>query len=100
MVQQDELIPVRVAAQECRRTAETVRRWIWSGRLPAQKLGNQLFVSRTDLARLCRESQASDRQARLAALEAAIANREQIRQRIGGDLDVLDALDRSRAAHP
>jgi excisionase family DNA binding protein len=28
---------------------ETVRRWVWSGKLPAQKLGNQLFIKEKDL---------------------------------------------------
>lgn len=31
------------------RTEETVRRWIWSGRLPATKRGNVLFVEESDL---------------------------------------------------
>jgi excisionase family DNA binding protein len=45
----DRLISVREAAKLCRRNAETVRRWIWSGKLPAQKLGNQLFIKLSDL---------------------------------------------------
>ena len=51
----DELISVRQAAVECGRNPETVRRWIWSGRLPAEKLGNQLFVKRIALETYCRE---------------------------------------------
>jgi len=35
---------------------ETVRRWIWGGKLPAQKLGNQLFIKRSDFASFCRET--------------------------------------------
>lgn len=50
----DELISVREAAKECGRNMETVRRWIWSGKLPARKLGNQLFIKRKDLASYCR----------------------------------------------
>lgn len=40
---------VRDVARITGRSEETVRRWIWSGKLPASKLGNQLFVRRKDL---------------------------------------------------
>ncbi len=95
VAQQDDLITVRDAARECGRTAETVRRWIWAGKLPAQKLGNQLFVRRADLP--CRAE--SDKQRRiaerLALLEKIRANRERIYRRVGL-LDTQEALDRSR----
>ena len=52
---EDKLISVREAAKECGRNPETVRRWIWSGKLPAEKLGNQLFVRTSSLTSLCRE---------------------------------------------
>ena len=51
--QDNKLMSVREAAQECGRNMETVRRWIWSGKLPAQKLGNQLFITRGDLTSYC-----------------------------------------------
>src|SRR3990172_7541760 len=50
------LISVREAAQQCGRNMETVRRWIWGGKLPARKLGNQLFIKRGDLITYCRET--------------------------------------------
>jgi excisionase family DNA binding protein len=37
-------ITVREAAQRVHRSAETIRRWIWSGRLPAIKRGNTYYV--------------------------------------------------------
>jgi excisionase family DNA binding protein len=37
-------IPVREAARRVHRSPETVRRWIWSGRLPATKRGNTYYV--------------------------------------------------------
>jgi excisionase family DNA binding protein len=37
-------IPVREAARRVQRSPETVRRWIWSGRLPATKRGNTYYV--------------------------------------------------------
>ncbi len=51
-----ELISVREAAQECGRNMETIRRWIWGGKLPAEKLGNQLFIKRSDFTNFCRET--------------------------------------------
>jgi len=45
----DGLLTVREVARRCHRSEETVRRWIWSGKLPARKLGNQLFVESGDL---------------------------------------------------
>ena len=44
-----EMLDVREAARLVRRTPETVRRWIWSGRLPARRHGNKLLVKRGDL---------------------------------------------------
>jgi excisionase family DNA binding protein len=44
-------ISVREAAQRAHRSEETVRRWIWSGRLPARKRGNSY---RIDIAHLDR----------------------------------------------
>lgn len=49
MTDQDDLLTVRDVARACKRSEETVRRWIWSGKLQARKLGNQMFVKRTDL---------------------------------------------------
>jgi excisionase family DNA binding protein len=37
-------ISVREAARRTGRSAETIRRWIWSGRLPATKRGNTYYV--------------------------------------------------------
>ena len=50
---EDKLISVREAAKECDRNPETIRRWIWSGKLPAEKLGNQLFIRRSILKNFC-----------------------------------------------
>lgn len=47
---EEDLMTVREVARACNRTEETVRRWIWSGKLPARKIGNQLFVERAALA--------------------------------------------------
>lgn len=42
-------LTVREAAARVGRTEETVRRWIWSGRLAATKRGNTLFIDEDDL---------------------------------------------------
>jgi excisionase family DNA binding protein len=39
-----EEITVQEAAQRTSRSPETIRRWIWSGRLPAVKRGNTYYV--------------------------------------------------------
>lgn len=44
-----EMVGVRDAARLVGRTPETIRRWVWSGRLQATKQGNQLFIRRADL---------------------------------------------------
>lgn len=50
----DDELDVRAAAEVAGRTAETIRRWVWSGALPARKRGSRLMVSRTDVQFLAR----------------------------------------------
>ena len=79
----DELISVREAAKECGRNMETVRRWIWGGKLPAQKLGNQLFIKRSDFASFCRETAVRQYEAEPKPdfLERAIAFQKRLKAR-------------------
>lgn len=42
-------LTVREAARRVGRADETIRRWIWSGRLPARKLGNTYRVLAHDV---------------------------------------------------
>jgi excisionase family DNA binding protein len=44
-------LTVREAADEMGRTPETIRRWVWAGKLAARKRGTRLVVSRADLER-------------------------------------------------
>lgn len=44
-----EVLDVREAATYVGRTAETVRCWVWSGRVPASRRGNRLLIARRDL---------------------------------------------------
>lgn len=50
-----ELVDIRQAATDSGRSAETVRRWIWSGKLAATKRGNRLLIDRAELERFLRE---------------------------------------------
>ncbi len=50
--QQDRLLDVREAAALAGRAPETIRRWVWSGRLPAQRRGRKLLVARRDVLRV------------------------------------------------
>ena len=59
-VEDEKLLSVREVARRCGRSEETVRRWIWSGRLRARKLGNQLFVEAAELEALDGRPQARD----------------------------------------
>lgn len=45
-------LDVNAAARASGRTAETIRRWVWSGRLAARKSGNRLWVKRSDVEHL------------------------------------------------
>jgi len=51
-----ELLDVRRAAVLAERHPETVRRWVWSGRLRARRQGNRLLVARRDVEALAAES--------------------------------------------
>ena len=61
-------ITVREAAQRARRSPETIRRWIWSGRLPATKRGNTYYVDVVHLEGLVVEMGAAEPQADTARL--------------------------------
>lgn len=47
-----DLLDVPQAARLVGRTPETVRRWIWSGRLQAVKRGKKLMMDRSELRRV------------------------------------------------
>ena len=46
------MVEVREAARLARRTPETIRRWVWSGRLEANRQGNRLLLRRSDISAL------------------------------------------------
>jgi len=97
----EELIGVREAARECGRNMETVRRWIWAGKLPAEKLGNQLFIRRGDLNAFCRKLNISKREpvAKSDFLQRAILLQNRIRARTGTEFDIAALIKQSRERH-
>jgi len=52
------MIDVRDAAALVGRHPETVRRWVWSGRLVARREGGRLLVARDDVEALARHQPA------------------------------------------
>lgn len=54
-----EELDVRQAAQRAGRTAETIRRWVWTGRLDAYKRGNKLMIHASELDALLSAKPAS-----------------------------------------
>ncbi|MBL7209763.1 MAG: helix-turn-helix domain-containing protein [Dehalococcoidia bacterium] len=93
----DKLVAVREAAAECGRNMETVRRWIWSGKLPAQKLGNQLFIKRTDLRSFYRNHKvATQKPSDWTKLMKEVKTlREEIRRK-HGNFDITELIEESR----
>lgn len=92
-------ITVPEAAARAHRTQETIRRWIWSGRLPARKVGNQHVIEEAELERLIGSNEAERWQAylarrdeRLARLPADWADRLQ-------DIDIAEWINEDRDLH-
>lgn len=54
-----DLLDMRAAASVAGRHPETVRRWVWSGRLAARRRGNRLLVAREDVEALVDSGQKS-----------------------------------------
>ncbi len=53
MTDEPDVLTVTEAAQLLRlRREQTVREWIWSGRLPARKVGKSWLIRREDIDRL------------------------------------------------
>ena len=64
-------VDVNEAAAAVGRSPETVRRWIWSGKLAAQKQGRRLMISRHELAAFVAEHDRAEVSLPLAEWAAA-----------------------------
>jgi excisionase family DNA binding protein len=89
------MLTVREAADEVGRTPETIRRWVWSGRLPASKRGNRLTVTRDDLERVAGTAPRSDLVAWADQVAAQRARGEQPETRSAANLVLADRRRRS-----
>ena len=98
----EELVSVREVASECERNMETVRRWIWAGKLPAEKLGNQLFIKRGDLNIFRRKLNISKREAvsNPEFLRRATLLQNKIRARTRTEFDIAALIRESRQKNP
>ena len=90
-----EMVDVREAADLAGRNAETVRRWVWTGRLLARRQGNRLLIARDDLERLLGRVH-DDRPTTLAewAADAARSRGPAQRRKSARDLVLADRAGR------
>lgn len=94
-----DFVDVRRAAALAGRHPETVRRWVWSGRLAARRRGNRLLVARDDV-----EALAGDTARTVISLatwaerarQAARHDGESPRRSSAADLVIEDRMHRSR----
>jgi excisionase family DNA binding protein len=89
-------LSLQEVARELGRSLEQVRRYVREGKLPAQKLGMQWFVTRRDLEAF---KSNGGRAAGEDVLARAKAIRERIQNRVGL-IDVVELLEESRRSHP
>jgi hypothetical protein len=98
--EREQMLDVRAAAALARRHPETIRRWVWSGRLAAEREGNRLLVARADVEALAAS------EGRAASSLAAWADRarrlrqgghSRARRRSAADLVIGDRARRSGA---
>jgi hypothetical protein len=95
----DEMLDVRRAAALAGRHPETIRRWVWSGRIAARRQGNRLLVARADIEALTgnREEAAIDLTAwAVRARRGREAAGAMVSGSSAADLVIEDRADRSR----
>lgn len=96
MAEPGETLTLKQVARELGRSLEQVRRYVREGKLPAQKLGMQWFVSRRSLEAFQGNG---GRVAQPDVSARAKALREQIKARVGL-IDVVELLNEDRRSHP
>jgi len=94
-----EMVGVREAAALVGRTPETVRRWVWSGRIQARKQGNRLLLDRNQVLATMGESRAGSSGPALTLAEwVGLADARESRGRRGTSARDLVLDDRAGRA--
>jgi len=88
---QSDDLDVKAAARLAGRTTETIRRWVWSGRLSARRRGSRLVVSRGDI-----EALAGARKGLLSLAEWATLAEAAMRTRRGRGASAADLVIEER----
>ena len=99
MYHTEETVDIKQASEYCHRNPETVRRWVWNGKLPAQKVGNQLFIRKKDLVRFCRETAIAyhaQPEADAASLETIRQTGTEIHNRTGRSFNAAEEIETLR----
>ena len=93
-------ITVKMAAEKCGRNTETIRRWIWSGKLRAEKVGNQLFINNMDIMKYYLKG-TENRDMKIAGntafLKLTKELRDKIYKRTGAIFNSTELLEESRS---
>lgn len=95
-----EMMDVAEAARVARRTPETVRRWVWSGRLAAIKVGNRLLIKRADVLAVSGDGSAREATPITLARWAEAVAKANPRGRKGRSASDLVLQDRSERDFP
>jgi excisionase family DNA binding protein len=94
-------LTVSQVAKRLGKNPETVRRWIWSGKLRSTKVGNQHFVAVSDLPDGVSPEERAARDREIAALHELAAIGEQMRKRHPEvDWSIEAILDETRSYLP
>ena len=96
-----DMLDVQAAAALARRNPETVRRWVWSGRLAAQRCGRRLVVARADVEALAGEGARGHMSLAEWAQRAQVSPKQggsRRRARSAADLVLKDRAQRSAGA--
>lgn len=92
-------ITVPEAAVRANRTQETIRRWIWSGRLPSRKVGNQHVIEESELARLVGEAEDARWAAYFERRDARLAQISEESKARMAEIDICAMIDEDRDSH-
>jgi excisionase family DNA binding protein len=94
-------LTVREAAVLCGKNPETIRRWVWTGKIEAEKVGNQLFIDRSQIDKSCIAGSVKKaaKSSNLAEfIREAKALREKIWKETGTIFDAAKMIEESRAS--